>query len=292
MVSVVDAGTAELLRQLGAELISSADLLQELIAVGTPEQLEQQAQTAQALHAVLRQSFAWLRERLLSGETPSEYAVQCFLLERLAELGLQTDAAPIVARTERAANPHYSPTAEDSAPIRPGDLVLIDLWAKPQQGSAFYADITWMAYAGEDVPAAFATPFAVLCHARDHAVALIQDALQQSRPIAGYEVDRAVRSLLEAAGYGADFLHRTGHSLGTEVHGPGANLDDYETHDTRRLVPGSAFTVEPGIYRAGQFGMRTEIDVQLRHDGSLRVCPEPQQQQIVPLLHLDWERFV
>ncbi|GBD07355.1 Xaa-Pro dipeptidase [bacterium HR21] len=291
MVSVVDAGTAELLRLFGAELVSSADLLQELVAVATPEQLEQQAQTAQLLLLLLWRAFAWLRQQLQRGETPHEYAVQQFLQEQLAAMQLQTDHPPIVARTERAANPHYSPTVDDSAPIRPGDLVLIDLWAKPPQPSALYADITWMAYAGEEVPDAFAQPFAVLCRARDSALVLLQDALQQHRPIAGYEVDRHVRSVLEAAGYGAEFLHRTGHSLGTEVHGPGANLDDYETHDTRRLLQGCAFTIEPGIYRKGAFGMRTEVDVQLRHDGTLRICPEPRQQRIVPLLHPDWERL-
>lgn len=292
MVSVVDAGTAELLRLLGAELLSSADLLQELLAVASPEELDRQAQTAQTLLELLRHTLAWLRQQLYRGETPYEYAVQQFLLKCLAEAQLQTDHPPLVARAERAANPHYSPTAHDSAPIRPGDLVLIDLWAKPPHSSALYADITWMAYAGEEVPSTFAEPFAVLCHARDSALELLHTALRQQRPVAGYEVDRHVRSVLEAAGYGAEFLHRTGHNLGTEVHGPGANLDDYETHDTRRLLPGCAFTIEPGIYRAGAFGMRTEVDVQLRHDGTLRVCPEPRQERILPLLHPDWEALL
>ncbi|MCS6966830.1 MAG: M24 family metallopeptidase [Candidatus Kapabacteria bacterium] len=289
VVSILDAGTAELLRKLGAELVSSADLLQELVAVYTPEQLEQQARTAQQLYEILWEALAWLRNQLRQGAQPQEYALQQFLLEQLVQSGLETDHPPIVARTERAANPHYSPTEEDSAPIRPGDLVLIDLWAKLRDPSALYADITWMAYAGEEVPPRFAEVFTVLCRARDRAVQLVRDVLAQSRFPAGYEVDRHVRSIVQSAGYGELFLHRTGHSLGTEVHGPGANLDDYETHDTRRLLPGSAFTVEPGLYFPNEFGMRTEINVQIQHNRSVRVCPEPVQQHIVALLSSEWK---
>lgn len=288
-VSVLDAGTAELLRGFGAELISSADLLQELVAVSSPEQLRRQAQTAQRLYELVWDAFAWMRQRLLQGEHPHEYVLQQFLLQRLSQEGLLTDYPPIVARTERAANPHYSPTAEDSAPIRPGDLVLIDIWAKPRDAGALYADITWMAYAGDEVPTAYAEPFALLVRARDSAVEAIRRAFAQEQPLCGYEVDRLVRDQIQAAGYGEFFLHRTGHSLGTEVHGPGANLDDYETHDTRRLLPGTSFTIEPGLYREGEFGMRTEIDVQIAHDGSVRVCPEPTQERIVALLAPEWE---
>lgn len=287
MVSVLDAGTAELLWSFGAELVSSADLLQELVAVVTPEQLQQQAQTAEHVYNILVRAFIWLQEQLRHGCTPQEYTLQGLLIEWLEAAALQTDHPPIVARTERAANPHYSPTREDTAPLRPGDLVLIDIWAKPRHSSALYADITWMAYAGKEVPSAFAEPFAVLCSARDRAVELIREACVHGRPLAGYEVDRHVRRLLDAAGYGQLFLHRTGHSLGTEVHGPGANLDDYETHDTRHLLPGSAVTVEPGVYRAGVFGMRTELDVQIRHDGSVVVCPASVQTRLVPLLALE-----
>ncbi len=287
MVSVLDAGTADLLRSLGAELLSSADVLQELVAVYTPDQLRQQAQTAQQLYDILMRGLEWLRERLLQGECPQEYALQGFLEEQLARAGLYTEHPPIVARTERAANPHYSPTPKDTAPIRPGDLVLVDIWAKPPEPSALYADITWMAYAGEEVPGRFADIFAVLCQARDRAVELIREAFHQQRPLAGYEVDRFVRTFLQAAGYGELFLHRTGHSLGTEVHGPGANLDDYETHDTRRLLPGTAVTVEPGLYQMGEFGMRTEIDVQIWSDGTVVLCPVPVQERIIPLLA--WE---
>jgi Xaa-Pro aminopeptidase len=288
-VSVLDAGTAELLRGFGAELISSADLLQELVAVSSPEQLRRQAQTAQRLYELVWDAFAWMRQRLLQGEHPHEHVLQQFLLQRLSQEGLLTDYPPIVARTERAANPHYSPTAEDSAPIRPGDLVLIDIWAKPRDTGALYADITWMAYAGDEVPTAYAEPFALLVRARDSAVEAIRRAFAQKQPLCGYEVDRLVRDQIQAAGYGEFFLHRTGHSLGTEVHGPGANLDDYETHDTRRLLPGTSFTIEPGLYREGEFGMRTEIDVQISHDGSVRVCPEPTQERIVALLAPEWE---
>ncbi len=284
MVSVLDAGTAELLRSFGAELVSSADVLQELLAVATPEQLQQQAQTAQQLYDILMRAFAWLRERLRHGDTPQEYTLQGLLMEWLERAALQTDHPPIVARTERAANPHYSPTPEETAPIRPGDLVLIDIWAKPRHPSALYADVTWMAYAGEEIPTAFAQPFSVLCAARDQAVELIRQAFAHGRPLAGYEVDRHVRHALYAAGYGQFFLHRTGHSLSTDVHGPGANLDDYETHDTRHLLPGTAVTIEPGIYRAGMFGMRTEIDLQIRHDGSVGLCPPSVQRCLLPLL--------
>jgi Xaa-Pro aminopeptidase len=288
-ISLVDAGTVDLLRSFGAELVSSADLIQELIAPVTAEQLEEQARTADRLLVAVRDTFAWLREQLQRGEQPQEYAVQQHLLRHLEAAGLETDFPPIVARTERAANPHYSPTADDSAPIRHGDLVLVDLWARPRRHGALYADITWMAYAGETVPNRFADAFAALTRARDAAIALLRDAFARQQPVRGYEVDRLVRSLIHEAGYGELFIHRTGHSLGQEVHGPGANLDDYETHDTRRLLPGTAFTIEPGLYRDGDFGMRTEVDVQIRHDGTVVVCPQPVQRRIVPLLSPDWE---
>ncbi|MEN3027389.1 MAG: Xaa-Pro peptidase family protein [Chlorobiota bacterium] len=291
VVSVLDAGTAELLRRFGAELVSSADLLQELVAVYSPEELEQQARTAQLLYEIVRDAFVWVRDHLQQGVHPQEYAVQRWLLEQLTARGLQTDHPPIVARTERAANPHYSPTASDTAPIRVGDLLLIDLWARPSHPSALYADITWMAYAGAEVPERFVEAFAVLAQARDSAIELIRNAVEHERPLAGYEVDRHVRSILSAAGYGDNFLHRTGHSLGMEVHGPGANLDDYETRDTRRLLCGSIVTVEPGIYCPGEFGMRTEVNVQLRQGGQVFVCPQPIQQAIVPLLSPHWARL-
>jgi Xaa-Pro dipeptidase len=233
-------------------------------------------------------AFAWIGEQLRRGESPQEYAVQQLLLQRLRQQGLVTDHPPIVARTERAANPHYAPTAQDTAPIRLGDLVLIDIWAKPNAPDALYADITWMAYAGEIAPDRFAEPFAKLCAARDAAIELITSAVARREPIAGYQVDRHVRQLLAAAGYAKEFLHRTGHSLGTEVHGAGANLDDYETHDTRRLLPGTAVTIEPGIYRAGEFGMRTEVDLLLWHDCA-EVHPQPLQQRLIPLLAEHWQ---
>ncbi len=287
-ISLVDGGTVELLRFFGAELHSSADLVQELLAVHSEQQLRQLAETAQQLRVLVWEAFAWIGEQLRRGESPQEYAVQQLLLQRLRQQGLVTDHPPIVARTERAANPHYAPTAQDTAPIRLGDLVLIDIWAKPNAPDALYADITWMAYAGEIAPDRFAEPFAKLCAARDAAIELITSAVARREPIAGYQVDRYVRQLLAAAGYAKEFLHRTGHSLGTEVHGAGANLDDYETHDTRRLLPGTAVTIEPGIYRAGEFGMRTEVDLLLWHDCA-EVHPQPLQQRLIPLLAEHWQ---
>jgi Xaa-Pro aminopeptidase len=186
-----------------------------------------------------------------------------------------TDSPPIVAAQENAGDPHYGPTRESHRAIRPGEIVLLDLWGKLPQAGAVFADITWVGFTGRPVPETYAAAFAAARDGRDAAVALVRSAAGARRDLRGFEVDRACRDVIERAGYGAQFIHRTGHSLGENVHGDGVHMDDYETHDDRRLIPGTGFTIEPGIY-TDRFGVRTEVNMFVG-DGEARVTGELQQ---------------
>jgi Xaa-Pro aminopeptidase len=185
--------------------------------------------------------------------------VQQQMVSWFKEAGMVADADPIVAAQENAGNPHYAPTREQSRPIRPNEVVLLDLWGKLAQPGSVYADITWVGFGGEP-PSEIANAFGVIVAGRDAAVHKVQSAVAAGTPVHGYDVDRATRDVIAAAGYGDKFIHRTGHSLGEEVHGNGVHMDDYETHDDRRLLPGTGFTIEPGIYTS-TFGVRTEINM-------------------------------
>ncbi len=212
------------------------------------------------LYRVKDRAFDAVARRMRDGVATTEYDVQQLMMGWFAEEGLQTDSPPIVAATEHAGNPHYQPTATVHRAIRPGDLVLLDLWGKLGVPGAVFADITWVGYVGATVPQPFADAFAAIRDARDAAVALVQDAARSGRELRGWEVDRAAAAVLRDRGYGDRILHRTGHSLGETVHGNGVNMDDYETHDDRRLLPGTGFTIEPGVYNE-TFGVRTEINM-------------------------------
>ena len=278
-LSRVDAGTVERLRSLGAEVVSSGDLVQRFEAIWDDAALASHRAASEHLYAIKDRTFALIRERVAGGEL-TEYAVQQVMAEWLEKAGLVTDCPPVVAAQESSANPHYLPTAKNHRPIRSGEIVLLDLWAKLDRPGAVYADITWVGFTGPSVPAKAADVFAVAREARDAAVALVTDRVRSGRPISGWEVDRAARAVIGAAGYGERFLHRTGHSLGEEVHGNGVHMDDYETHDERRLVAGAGFTIEPGIY-LDDFGVRTEINVYM--GGAEAAVTGPRQTGIVPL---------
>lgn len=263
-LSRVDAGTLESVRERGVEVVSSGDLVQQFEAVWSPAQIATHQAASDALYRIKDRAFDVLRQ-VAAGQSTTEYALQQQMVGWFADEGLVSSDPPVVAVMANAGNPHYLPTASSHAPIGRDQLVLLDLWGKPSTAGAVYADITWVAYTGSVVPDEFARAFAAIAKARDVGVATVQAALDAGRAARGYEVDRAARGVLEAAGYGEAVLHRTGHSLGENVHGNGAHLDDYETRDERQLLPGSGFTIEPGLY-FDTFGVRTEINVVIMGD--------------------------
>lgn len=280
-MSRVDAGTVELVRAQGVEVVTSADLIQQFEAMWTAEGFRTHHEAAARLYRVKDRAFAAISERLRDHRPTTEFDIQSMMMDWFEEEGLVTDAAPIVAAQENAGDPHYQPSAGASRPIAPGNVVLLDLWGKLPSAGSVFADISWMGYTGPVVPAPVTAAFTAARDARDAAVSLIESAAADGRPIRGWEADRAARTVLESAGFAGAILHRTGHSLGEEIHGNGAHLDDYETRDDRRLLPGTGFTIEPGLY-FDDFGVRTEINVAWGPNG-----PEvtgPRQMAVVPLV--------
>jgi Xaa-Pro dipeptidase len=280
-VSRVDAGTAEAVRSRGVDIVSSGDLVQAFEAVWTPEQLETHRIASRALYRIKDKAFDAAAAAVRAGTPLTEYQLQQQMVAWFADEGLVSDSAPVVAVGPHAGNPHYLPTEASASVIGPDQLLLLDLWGKQTQPGAVFADITWVGYTGRVVPAPMAKVFDAAARARDVAVTLVQAATREGRELRGWEVDRAARTVLVEAGFEAQVLHRTGHSLGESVHGNGAHLDDFETHDDRRLLPGTGFTVEPGVYLE-DFGVRTEINV-FRGDREA-IVTGPCQDAIVALL--------
>ncbi|MEX2270663.1 MAG: M24 family metallopeptidase [Vicinamibacterales bacterium] len=259
-VARVDAGTIELVRRFGVEVVPSGDLIQEFEAVWDAAAIATHREASEKLYRVKDRAFAMVGERLGRSERTTEYDVQKAMLEWFREEALVAADEPNVSAQENAGDPHYQPNATKPREIRKDELLLIDLWGKLDKPGAVYADITWMAYTGKTVPEPYGKAFAAITGGRDAAIALVEQAARDGRQLRGFEVDRACRDVIERAGYGDRFVHRTGHSLGEQVHGNGVHMDDYETHDDRRLIPGTGFTIEPGIY-TDTFGMRTEINM-------------------------------
>ncbi|MBM3744924.1 MAG: aminopeptidase P family protein [Acidobacteria bacterium] len=277
-VAMVDAGTVELVRSLGVEVASGADLIQYFEARWSEENLRRHLEAGRRVDETRRTAFWLIGERVRSGAGVGEFEVKEYLLGRFAEAGLITDHGPIVAVNENASNPHYEPERERSREIRHGDLVLIDLWAKLDGGEGVYYDSTWTGVVGGAPSPEVARVFGVVREARDRAVRLVQEAASSGRELRGFEVDDAARGVITAAGYGEYFTHRTGHSIGVEVHGAGANMDNLETHDERRVIPWTCFSVEPGIYLE-KFGIRSEVDVFVG-EGEARVTGEIQEELV------------
>jgi len=259
-VSRVDAGTIELVRRLGAEVVSSGDLIQEFEAVWDAATIATHREASEKLYRIKDQAFAMVKERLGRGQRITEYDVQQAMVGWFRNEGLVTGDPPNVSAQENAGDSHYQPTAAKHREIRPEEILLIDLWGKLDKPGAVYADITWCAFTGARVPEQYAKAFKAIVEGRDAAIALVETSIREGRDLRGWQVDRACRDVIEAAGYGHMFVHRTGHSLGEEVHGNGVHMDDYETHDDRRLIPGTGFTIEPGVYD-DTFGLRTEINM-------------------------------
>jgi Xaa-Pro aminopeptidase len=282
-VSRVDAGTMELVRSFGVDVVSSADFIQLFEARWTDRQLESHQYAAAALRRIVDDAFGHVSQCLTHGTRLTEYGLQQFILSRIKDAGMMTSSPPIAAVNEHSADPHYGPTAIFSSTIQRDNLVLIDLWAKQADAGSVYADITWTAYAGSTVPEKHRAVFDVVRRGRDTALEFVRENLRAGYRPFGHEVDAACRGVIQAAGYGDQFIHRTGHSIGEEVHGNGANIDGLETHDTRRLMPRTCFSIEPGVYLAGEFGIRSELDVYLTTHDAL-VFGLPLQTAVSPLL--------
>jgi Xaa-Pro dipeptidase len=259
-VSMVDAGTVEMVRSLGAKVVSSADLVQKYEACWSKEQFEGHLAAGREVDRIVRGAFAHAAQCVREKKALTEYDLQQWILAEFKAAGLTADEGPDIAVNANAGDPHYAPTKERTAAIREGDLLLLDVWAKQRKPGAVYYDITWMGYLGAKVPEKYAKIFGIVREARDKALEFIGRQLAAGKPPAGRQVDKITRDVITKAGYGKHFFHRTGHSIGETVHGNGANMDGLETNDVRHLIPNTCFSIEPGIYLP-EFGVRTEINV-------------------------------
>jgi Xaa-Pro dipeptidase len=265
VVSIADAGTVEMVRSLGFEVVSSANLVQHAIARWSPEALKLHHDASARVAAIKDEAFDMIRSALAATKTIHEHEVQAFIHDRFREEGLETADEVIVAVNAHAGDPHYSPSKDKPTPIRRGDWVLIDLWARRPGEDNIFSDITWVGFAGKEAPATHRDVFNAVKAARDASLARAVDGWKKKEPVQGWQLDDAAREQLVTASGGAyrDFIrHRTGHSLsqGPAVHGLGMNCDNLETHDTREMLPGLGFTIEPGLYLP-EFGVRLEINV-------------------------------
>ena len=259
-ISKVDAGTVELIRGFGKKVVTSAELVQRFEACWTNDQLMTHLQAGKVIDGIMHQAFGQAAAFLRQGKTVTEYDLQQWILEQFRASMIVSADPPIVATGPNGGNPHYEPRPYISRKLVPGELLLLDMWGKTRASHSVYYDITWMGYLGKTVPAQYVKVFAVLKTARDKAVAFVEAAVKAGRTIRGWEVDKVARDTIRKAGYGKAFVHRTGHSIGAEVHGNGANMDGLETKDDRPIIPHTCFSIEPGIYFP-EYGMRTEVNV-------------------------------
>jgi Xaa-Pro aminopeptidase len=281
-ISRVDAGTIELVRSLGVEPVTSAELVQKFEAVFSPEQHQMHVEASDKMHRIIQQAFAEIARRIRANEPTSEWDIAQFMLNRYKEEGMEQEPM-IVAVNANTANPHYMPTEEKNSPIKRGDFVLIDAATKLTKPEAVATDQTWTGYVGETVPEEYSRIFNIVREARDSAVDFLRNNVRAGKAIRGAEVDDVSRGVITRAGFGEQFTHRTGHSIGEETHGNGVNIDDFETRDSRRIIPGVCFSIEPGIYFPGKFGVRSEINVYVSGK-DIEVTGQPIQTEIIPIL--------
>lgn len=284
-VSLCDAGIVEMVRGFGSEIVTSANLIQEFEAVWNEDEYASHERAAQALYDCVTATFAEVKRRVTEEGKTDEYSVQQFMVKFLESRGMIADHAPIVGVNGHAADPHYEPNAASSWDIKEGDFLLIDLWCKEANTPrAMYADITWTGYVGKEIPEKYLKVFNTVIAARDAASKFVTDSFAAGKRIRGAEVDDVCRKVIVEAGYGEFFIHRTGHSIGENVHGNGANIDNLETRDERYVVPRTCFSIEPGIYLPDDFGVRSEIDVFVDANGNVRETGQPKQAQLVAIL--------
>jgi Xaa-Pro dipeptidase len=275
-VDRVPAGVLDLIRSSGIRVESSGDLVSAFHSRWSAEGEASHRRAAQVLRDTAFAAFDLIGERLRAGETPGEWEMRRWVTDRLTANGLSIGADAIVAVDANAANPHYAPGPDGYSVIRPGNVILLDLWGK-ESADSVYADQTWMAYAGSSVPERIDNLWSAVREARDTAVRFVESRWSEAAPVAGYEVDDAARAVLAARGLGDAFIHRTGHSIDRELHGSGPNIDNLETRDTRSLIPGIGFSIEPGVYLEGDVGLRSEVDVFMGPDGPEVTTPGPQR---------------
>jgi Xaa-Pro aminopeptidase len=283
-VSRVDAGTVELVRSFGVEVVPSGDLVQLFEACWDEEQWAMHLEAARHTRSAYDVAFLFIAQRVRRSGSVHETEVQQCILDHFAAHNLVTDHLPICAVGPHSGDPHYSPGPASDAPIREGDFVLIDLWAKLNRPRAVYSDLTWTGFVGKSVPAQFEDIFQIVAKARDAAITRVREAFRNRQPLQGWEVDQAARDVIERAGYGKDFCHRTGHSIGQETHGNGANMDNLETREERRVLPRTCFSIEPGIYLP-EFGVRSEVNVFVDAQENVHVTGGSPQTNVVPILH-------
>jgi len=281
-ISIVDGGLIELIKSFGHEIVSSADLVQIFEAVIDEKGYRLHLEAAKNLDEIKNLAFNKIREAIRENKKLTEYEVQQFIAQEFEKRGLTCDGNyPIVGINDHPADPHFEPTPENSYYFKKGDTFLIDLWARKNTPEGIYADITWSGYIGDEPPKKYFEIFEVVKKARMSAVNFIREKFEKGEPCYGWQVDDACRNVVKEAGYGNYFVHRTGHSIGHEVHGNGVNIDNLETKDERQLIPGVCFSIEPGIYFKGEMAVRSEIDVFITHDGKVEVTTEEQMELIL-----------
>jgi len=259
-VSMVDAGTIEMVRSAGAKVVTSADLVQKYEACWSKEQLDSHMAAGIAIDRIVREAFLHAAQSVREKRSLTEYDLKEWMLQRFADAGIVTEDGPDVAVNANASDPHYAATREKAAPISEGDLLLLDVWGKQKATGSVYYDVTWVGYLGAKVPEKYVKIFELVREARDCAVELIRSSVKAGKPLQGWQVDQAARNVIEKVGYGKYFFHRTGHNIGQSVHGNGVNMDGLETRDERHLIPRTCNSIEPGIYLP-EFGIRSEVDV-------------------------------
>ena len=281
-ISRVDAGTVELVRSFGPEVVSSGDLIQRFEACWDDLQWAMHLEADRYTRSAYDLAWALIAGRVRDGGTIRETEVQRAIMEHFRAHGLTTYHPPIVGVGPNSGDPHYEPVVGSDGEIGEGDLVLIDLWAKMDRPRAVYSDLTRMGFIGDVVPESYRAVFRIVAEARDAAIGLVRRAFAEGKALRGFEVDRAARAVIDEAGYGDAFIHRTGHNIGQETHGNGANMDDLETHDERLVLPRTCFSIEPGIYLP-EFGIRSEVNVYISAHRSVHVTGEPQREILAVL---------
>ena len=280
-VSVVDAGTVELVRSFGHEIVTSADLVQMFESVSGEEGFESHSWAGERVQKIKDETYSLMDDALRNGRKINEYELKSFIVSRFEEEGMTNDGeSPIVGFNDHPSDPHFEPTRDNAYELHHGDTILVDLWARRTDPTGIYYDITWCGFAGQEPPAMYRDIFKVARNARVAAVEFVRDRMKAGTPTHGWEVDDVSRGVVNAAGFGDHFIHRTGHSIGSDVHGNGVNIDNLETKDERLLMPGICFSVEPGIYLQGQMAVRSEINVFITSAGSVEVVG-PMQEELL-----------
>lgn len=280
-VSLVDAGTIELIKSFGVKIVSSANLISIFEALIDENGYRLHKEAQKDIDEIRKLAFQKIREAINSNQKLTEYELQQFIMEKFREKNLYTNAEPIVGINDHPADPHFEPKPDGSYYFKEGDMVLIDLWAKKNVPGGIYYDITWVGFVGNNPPEKYQKIFEITRNARDAAIEFIKESLSKKKKLYGWQVDDVCRNVIKKAGFGKYFIHRTGHSIGEETHGNGPNIDNLETKDERELMPGCLFSIEPGIYFPGEMAVRTEINVFIHKNYTAEVTGEIQNELVL-----------